>query len=293
MHKFYGQFDPSVDRFIFERYFPSLNIKGVFVECGAFDGLLECSCKFFEETMGWKGFNVEPIPWVYEKLCTNRPSSHNLNAALSSVSGHATFSAVNHPQFGVDCTNGSLAHTEKHKALLEQAGCEFVPVEVSLLTWKDFVEQNGISCVDLLVLDVEGHELSVIDGMHGCTVLPDLICIEVGHLDLDIIRVQLAKLNYVYDISSHVNAFFVKQEKLPLFALRAASRVNGSAGFLPSIASEADGKSVWDSSGPQVDALKLENAHLKQHIDDLTLLYHQVISSKVWRVADWLRRHKL
>ncbi|MEI9889739.1 MAG: hypothetical protein WDN45_03025 [Caulobacteraceae bacterium] len=53
MGKFYGQFDPPVDRVLFERYFPDKTIRGVFVECGAYDGQTESCCKFFENR--WTG----------------------------------------------------------------------------------------------------------------------------------------------------------------------------------------------------------------------------------------------
>ncbi|OWF80734.1 hypothetical protein B4903_08675, partial [Yersinia frederiksenii] len=220
MYKFYGQFEPSVDRFIFERYFPDENIKGTFVECGAFDGLTECSCKFFEESMDWKGYNFEPTPWIYDQLCTNRPNSTNLNFALSSEIGEATFKAVDHPDFGIQCTNGSLKHTEEHAKWLKDTGCELIDVIVKTRTWRDFIEGENVQHVDLFVLDVEGHELSVIEGMNGALVLPDIICIEIGHLNFDRIRSKLQELGYTYDISSHVNAFFIKTEKLALFALR-------------------------------------------------------------------------
>lgn len=220
MKNFYGQFEPPVDQFIFERYFPDKGIKGTFVECGAFDGLTECSCKAFEESMGWKGYNIEPVPWIYEHLCQNRPLSRNLNFALSNTIGEATFKAVDHPTFGKDCTNGSLAHTTAHSALLQEIGCTLLEVQVPLRTWTDFINKENILYVDLLVLDVEGHELSVIEGMHGCEVLPDVICIEVGHLSFEVIRSALSQLNYVYDISSHVNAYFIKADKLSLFSLR-------------------------------------------------------------------------
>ncbi|GHU15419.1 hypothetical protein FACS189441_7040 [Betaproteobacteria bacterium] len=218
--KYYGQFDLPVDRFIFERYFPDKNIKGIFVECGAFDGLTECSCKFFEESMAWDGYNIEPVPWVFEKLCENRPGSKNYNFALSDHNGTGVFKAVDHPVFGVNCTNGSLSHTERHANWLEEIECKIVELDVKLRTWSDFVSEERVPYVDLLVLDVEGHELSVIEGMQEARVLPDLICIEIGHLDFNSIRSALEKLGYVYDISSYVNAFFVKLEKLPLFALR-------------------------------------------------------------------------
>lgn len=220
MSKYYGQFEPPVDRFIFERYFPDPNIKGTFVECGAYDGQTECSCKFFEESMGWTGYNFEPVPWIFEQLCQNRPIANNLNYALSNTNGEAIFKAVNHPQFGMNCTNGSLNHVPAHRQWLDEVGCTLVEVPVQLRTWADFIEKEAVQHIDLLVLDVEGHELSVIDGMKGCSVLPDVICIEVGHLSFNVVRHALSQLGYVYDISSYVNSYFIKQELISLFALR-------------------------------------------------------------------------
>lgn len=276
MHKFYGQFTPPVDQFIFERYFRDIGIKGVFVECGAFDGLMECSCKFFEESMGWKGYNIEPVPWVYKRLCENRPASININRALSDKSGLATFQAVDHPTFGKECTNGSLAHTNAHRSLLQEGGCSFIPVEVSLMSWRDFVQQYNLARVDLLVLDVEGHELSVIEGMRGCEVLPDLICIEVGHLDFEEIRNQLGVLGYIYDISSHVNAFFVKSEKIPLFTLRAATS-NVSVTEL-------------GNQSQLLGNLVEENQRLTKRVEELTWLYREITSSKLWKVVEKIRQ---
>lgn len=272
--QFYGQFDPPVDRFIFERYFPDVGIKGVFVECGAFDGLTECSCKFFEESMGWKAFNIEPVPWIFQQLCANRPNSVNINRALSNKSGKATFQAVQHPHSGVDCTNGSLQHTEGHKAILDELGCKLVPVEVELFTWNDFVRENAVERVDLLVLDVEGHELLVIEGMHGCAVLPDVICVEVGHLGSVQVVTALQALGYSYDISSHVNAFFVRNDRLPLFSMRA------SAGR-----DEVVRKEMADA----VVSLQAENTRLMRKIEELVWLNQSRNQGVISRVLRFLR----
>lgn len=223
MNKFYGQFDPPVDRFIFERYFPEPSIQGVFVECGAFDGLLDSSCKFFEETMGWKGFNLEPVPWIFESLCKNRPLSQNLNIGLSDKNADVAFKQAISPILGRDFANGSICHAQTHLKSLEESGCTFEEINISVITWREFVTQQKITHVDLFVLDVEGHELSVIDGMQGCNVLPNVMCVEFGHIGLDIIRDRLAELDYVYDITSNGNAYFVQKNVLGLFTLRCAA----------------------------------------------------------------------
>lgn len=290
MRKFYGQFEPSVDRFIFERYFPDENIKGIFVECGAYDGLTECSCKFFEETMGWKGYNLEPVPWIFEKLRTNRPHSTNLNFALSNTAGETNFKAVDHPQYGTDCTNGSLTHTAKHNEWLVENGCQFIEVPVKLLTWRDLIQQEAIAHIDLLVLDVEGHELFVLEGMKDCAVLPDVICIEIGHLDFNGIRETLKELGYVYDISSHVNAFFVKQELLPLFTLRRMrSRDEGSDNLRQELMHMT---ALHNEMQNACEALKRENEWARQQIAHFERTFTELQNSRAWKWIEKVRTLK-
>ena len=223
MNKFYGQFDPPVDRFIFQRYFPDRNIGGVFVECGAAGGLIESSCKFFEESMGWQGYNIEPAPPNFKALSENRPYSRNLQIGLSNYDGKATFTHAISPVYGADFGNGSICHTQVHMRDLQEQGCSFAEYEIEVITWRSFIQRENITYVDLFVLDVEGHELSVLEGMQGSAVLPDIMCVEVGHLKLGQVREKLVQLGYVYDISSYVNAYFIRADKLGLFALRGAA----------------------------------------------------------------------
>lgn len=288
MEKFYGQFDPPVDQFIFERYFPDKNIRGVFVECGAFDGQTECSCKFFEESMGWTGYNLEPVPWLFEQLTENRPQSRNLNVALSNSEGAASFTAVDHPLYGVNCTNGSLAHTQTHLDWLASEGCKLVEVPVTLTTWSVFVAREGVRQVDLLVLDVEGHEFSVIEGMKGCPVLPEVLCIEIGHLGLAPMREALGQLGYVYDISSHYNAFFVREDRVGLFALRRADRLRKEFIDLRAMleAERAHGPRAED---PRVTLLEAENARLRDRGQASEHQLALIQGSRGWRLFQGLR----
>jgi len=226
--KFYGQFEVPVDEFILNRYFPDFNIKGVFVECGAFDGRTDSSCKFFEEYMGWTGYNFEPVPWIYEKLCKNRPNSNNYNLAMSNAVTSSTFTVVNHPDLEWDTGIGSIQHTEEAKKIWEDANCTFKDITVSLTTWSEFIKTNQVNYVDLFVLDVEGHELSVIEGMRGCPVLPDIMCVECDKVSISDIKIKLQELGYVYDTSSFVNAFFIKEEKVPLFNFRQINKRNSN-----------------------------------------------------------------
>jgi len=206
--KFYGQWDPPVDKFLYDNYFKDKR-NGICIECGALDGLLESSCKFFEETMGWTTINVEPVPPLYEMLCNNRPDSINVRAALSGQSGAAEFMHAIHPSLGRRFGNGSLAHTPTHKQSLIKDGCKFEKYDVDLITYPELLEIAEIKELDLFVLDVEGHELQVLDGMHGSKILPKVFCIEHGHLGQQIDK-YLSKLGYRFDKKSHNNSFYVK-----------------------------------------------------------------------------------
>lgn len=211
--RWYGQFDPPVDKFIYKRYFrykPLLE-KGTFIECGAFDGETECSCKFFEETLKWHGVNVEPSPPIYEKLVKNRPDAINVHAALSDRAGVGEFHSVVHPVFGEMCTNGSLAHTEQHRAELESMGCSFKSYTVPVITYGELIERCHLRKCDLFVLGVEGNEMKVLASMkeYG-KVLPKILVVGHGHLPQKDIIDMLETVGYKFDAESYINSFFVR-----------------------------------------------------------------------------------
>ena len=208
--KFYGQFNPPVDQYIFERFFPNL-LGGVSLECGAYDGIQESSCNFFEESCGWNSVNIEASPPIYAQLVKNRPKSININAALSNRSGVDHFKHAIHPHHGENFGNGSLTHLPAHYSELVSAGCHFREYQVRLMTYGELLAETGLSRLDLFVLDVEGHELEVIEGMRKASVLPRLLCIEHGHFGVETICEALAGLPFVYDSSLHVNSFFVNK----------------------------------------------------------------------------------
>ena len=220
MGRYYGQFDPPLDRVLHERYFPGRR-GGVFVECGAFDGLLECSCKFFEESLGWTGVNVEPSPPIFARLAANRPGSRNLNAALAARDGRATFHGVVHPEHGELCTNGSLDHHPAHAAAITEARWELRDYGVETITWATLCARAGLTRVDLLVLDVEGGELDVLEGMRGAAVLPEVLCAEHGHLGVEALRAAVEPLGYVHDGDVEVNSFFLRADVAATYPPRA------------------------------------------------------------------------
>jgi len=211
--KYYGQIfnGVPVDAFLYQKYF--LNKRnGFFIECGAADGFNLSCCKFFEEFMGWKGINIEASPAKYAKLLQNRPDSFlNLHTGLLDQPGTFMFrdDNVEDPTKAPGWGNGSFQHTENHFYQLNGMGIQLQETPVKVTTYSEIVKQYSIDCVDLFVLDVEGVELMVIEGMKECKVLPSHLFIEHEHIGLEACVEATATLGYKLDWSDFCNSMYI------------------------------------------------------------------------------------
>ena len=210
---FYGQFNPPLDKILYERYFNNkIPALGVAVECGAFDGITESTCLFFEESLGWHIFNIEASPSIYEKLEINRPNSRNFHLGLSDVIETKTFKHAIHPELGRNFGNGSFEHENFHKKELLNIGCNFEESEVKTITIGAFFELAQLDHVDLFVLDVEGYELKILQQLKNSNVRPVVFCVEKQPDQEKWKKIQniLTELNYDYVEDIHNNGIFVQ-----------------------------------------------------------------------------------
>lgn len=206
---FYGQFDPPIDKVIYERYFKYRQKPGVFIECGAGDGLGNTACYFFERFLTWTGINIEASKYSYSLLAKNRPHSlANLNCGLGSEDNILLFKdVISAPGGGHG--NSSFQHTPEHAKELENYECKFdiYPVEVKTL---DRITSMYKIHPDLIVLDVEGYELEVIKGMN--INLPLVLCAEYYYCGLDNLKELLYPKGYTLDLVLHSDAYFTLEE---------------------------------------------------------------------------------
>jgi len=203
---FYGQWNPPVDQVLFENYFKTKR-NGFFVEAGASDGVILSCCKFFEDQMGWTGINFEPAKEYYRRLELNRRNCININSGLSDKTETLVFRDVISPGCaGVG--NGSFSHSTEHLNELNRYGCSYNEYEVSVVSYSDIISQYNIPTVDLMCLDVEGHEFKVIDGMAVSTVLPSIMCIEYSYIGIYVLIDYMKKIGYHFNFISFNNAYF-------------------------------------------------------------------------------------
>ena len=202
---FYGQFGRRIDKLLYKSYFKD-KMNGVALEAGAVDGHTISTTRAFEESLNWKCINIEPLPASFEKLQKNRPHSLNINVALSNKDGEVLFRhGPNHIlRAGV---------VEKESSSRRNKRCRFEYIKVPSKTYRTLIEEHKIEHIDLMVIDVEGHELEVVEGIQGARVLPYVLCIEHEHCGRDNLKDLLIPMGYKLDKIRQANAMFVKNNE--------------------------------------------------------------------------------
>ncbi len=174
---------------------------GVFVECGANNGYAGSITWWFENKKSWSGVLIEPNPRCFFGLTQNRPNCVNLNLALSNTRGHSTFKVPTDGSRGPFTGRGSL------ELSFDSRPTEIY--EVSTDTYKNVL--GDLEKIDLFVLDVEGHEMEVLDGALGGNLLPRVWIIETDKIAAEAILDIIGPLGYKIAGEDKSNTYFLRE----------------------------------------------------------------------------------
>ena len=133
---------------------------GFFIELGAYDGLTQSNTAFFEKTKNWTGILIEASRDRYEECVKNRPNSKCVNTACS---------ATDNASISFNHENGLMSKVVDDGVY----SCDTSTLETILDNCE--VDRN----IDFLSLDVEGHELEVLEGLNLCKYRPNYMLIEL------------------------------------------------------------------------------------------------------------------
>lgn len=209
--KYHGQL--LLDKVLHEKFFLNKR-EGTFIECGAFDGVIESNTLFFYEKLDWRGYNIEPVPRIFEALKNNREKDKNFNLALSNVDGTSIFTqaiAADVPFYDGHFGNGSLQHTNNHLLELYNRRCKFEKYEVETTKISTFYKKSQIDKrIDLFILDVEGHEAEVLSCLEEVdrNIAPSVIAVEYGYCGKENIFKYLLPLGYKMEYQDKINLVF-------------------------------------------------------------------------------------
>tara|TARA_B100001027_G_C16265003_1_gene331516 strand:- start:655 stop:1371 length:717 start_codon:yes stop_codon:yes gene_type:complete len=195
------------DLFIY-KYFKKKN-SGFYIDIGAYHPK-RFSNTFFFYNKSWKGINIEANPDLIHQFNNSRVRDLNLNLGVSNVKEKLSFYVFNPPTLSTFDFNSKEEYIAKGYDYVKSIMVEVLPI-------REIINQyckNTI--IDFISIDVEGHEIEVLEGFNNLNNLPKLICLE--SLDLkfekketfDEILDTLKNLGYIKIKEIGVNVFFEK-----------------------------------------------------------------------------------
>ena len=169
-------------------------VGGFFVEAGAYDGFIQSNTYWLERFRGWRGVLVEPVPHLYRRALRQRAGAQVFNCALvpeDPPGGSITMRYAGLMSM-VRGAKGGGSEEEAHLLAGDMFGLDDVAYEITVpaRTLTSVLEEAGAPRgFELLSLDVEGFEASVLRGLDLDRYAPELLLVEMH--DLDAIRPEL------------------------------------------------------------------------------------------------------
>jgi FkbM family methyltransferase len=154
----------------------------IFVEAGAMDGYWESNTYWFERFRGWTGVLVEPVPELAARARRERPRAKVFQCAL--VSNDAGVRSVMIHYGGSMSTVSDAFESEDDARTFALTGAGLArnstyDVIVPARTLSDVLAEAGVGEIDLLSLDVEGYEISALQGLDLSRHKPRFVLIEI------------------------------------------------------------------------------------------------------------------
>jgi FkbM family methyltransferase len=179
--------------------------RGFFVDIGAAHPVFENDMKALYDR-GWRGINVEPVVVFFRELVAQRPEDRNLNVAVSDSAGEILV----HEVVGTGLSTCNAEAVEHAR----QQGYEVIPRTVSTLPLRSILTDAAApKDIDVLKVDVEGLELSVLQSNDWSRFRPKLILVEATFPETpvrrpDHVRPFLEAQGYQHVYFDGLNDFF-------------------------------------------------------------------------------------
>jgi FkbM family methyltransferase len=142
--------------------------------------ILECGAGAAQETGNLlQTNNCYYIEAKYDEYIELKKNKYNVvNYALTDNNNTVEFFITSHGG------NSSISHSEEHKnELITHYNSSFTKTIVPATTYKNYIENIIKRNIDILILDIEGHECTVLNTFSELKTeqLPKIICIECGY----------------------------------------------------------------------------------------------------------------
>jgi FkbM family methyltransferase len=169
------------------------------------------SATYLFEQKGWKCLLVEPIPELADQIRRNR-GGLVANCAASGAEGETTLYVADRVE-----QMSTLELTPGHEEWIHRVGGAVREITVQTRTLDSLLDEAGFPRVDFITIDVEGHEMDVLQGFSLDTRRPRVVILEdnvVGKTS-DVAR-HMAQHAYVNFRRTGVNDWFAHESDIEL-----------------------------------------------------------------------------
>lgn len=210
---FYSQYEQ--DKYLEENIFKSYK-NGFFVDVGAHDGISINNTLFFEKNNNWTGINIEPIKTVFDKLIINRPNNVNLNYAICNNEGQSDFLCNTGYTEMISGLKQTFDNRHLHRLQKENKmkGSSTKIIKVYTKKLETIFNENNISHINYLSIDVEGAEFEVIKSINFDKVFIDVIGFENNYNDVSIPIIEYLQCKNYRVIHKNKDIFMIHQNSI-------------------------------------------------------------------------------
>ncbi|MFP8879977.1 MAG: FkbM family methyltransferase [Myxococcota bacterium] len=145
---------------------------GFFLDVGCAWPVRSSNTYYLEKHLGWKGIGIDALAEYGPAWKTDRPNSRFFSYLVTDRSGiKETF--FKSPNPGLSSTNRKMASGRIF-------GDDLEPEEVQIytITLNDLLDREGVTKIDLLSMDIEGHEPKALAGFDIERFQPELVVTE-------------------------------------------------------------------------------------------------------------------
>lgn len=210
---FYSQF--SQDKYLEENVFKGFK-NGIFVDVGAHDGISINNTLYFEKFNNWSGVNIEPIKKVFDRLVINRPTSININCAVCNKDGETDFfcnSGLTEMLSGIT-NNYDSRHLERLQRENAQTGSTTEIIKINTKRLETICDENKITHIHYLSIDVEGGEFEVIKSINFNKVFIDVIEFENNYDDTSVPIIKYLEERDFVIIHKSLDIFMINKNSI-------------------------------------------------------------------------------
>ena len=203
--------DKYLENIVFKGY-----KNGFYVDVGAHDGVSINNTLYFEKNNNWTGINIEPIKNIFDNLVSNRPNNINLNCAVCNTDGETEFlcnTGYTEMISGIKDMFDSR-HLQRLQRENNQMGSTTEVIKVNTKKLETICDENNITHINYLSIDVEGAEFEVIKSINFDKVFIDVIGFENNYNDVSIPIIQYLENKHFVFIHNSLDIFMINKKSI-------------------------------------------------------------------------------